>query len=158
MITKKKFNFIRCEELVEPQLSALAKICVYCIIAVVQSTSKDQSNKKRNRKDVDCDDNDSYYPAPKHMKLNNEEPSVGFGTNSCFSPSRQPSMAPALQSACNELFNAFMLISNRNGEISQQTHFVYKFLEMLVKCGREKSRLVLQGQPLHNLVQTNPTY
>ncbi|KAK6631151.1 hypothetical protein RUM43_014247 [Polyplax serrata] len=148
-------NKLQCEELVEPQLSALAKICVYCIIAAAQSVSKDQSSKKRLRKEVDSEDSDSYFPATKHMKMNNGQASVGFTTTktgTSFSPTRQPVMVPALQTACNELFNAFLMISNRGGEISQQTHFVYKFLDIMVKCGRDKTRLVLQGQPLHNLM------
>ncbi|KAL0268602.1 UNVERIFIED_CONTAM: hypothetical protein PYX00_010471 [Menopon gallinae] len=151
-------NKLQCEDLVEPQLSALARLCVYCIIAAAQSSPKDTpATKKRSRKEMEMEENDPFYPASKLLKMNNGDISIGFMTPSASNPSpassvRQPVMAPALQAACNELFNAFMIISNREGEISQQTHFVYKFLEMMVKCGRDKTKLVLQGQPLQNLM------
>lgn len=146
-------NKLQCDDLVEPQLSALAKVCVYCIIAAAQSTQKDVSNKKRSRKEIESEENDNlFYPPSKQLKMSNGEAAVGFTNNLNSSSVDQPKMAEPLQGACNELFNSFMMIANREGEISQQTHFVYKFLEMMVKCGRDKTRLVLQGQPVDNLM------
>jgi mediator of RNA polymerase II transcription subunit 24 len=52
-----------------------------------------------------------------------------------------------LQKALNDLFHTFTLIVGRDGEISQQTHFVCKFLQFVVCCGRDKTQLVLQGMP-----------
>ncbi|CAG2056138.1 unnamed protein product [Timema podura] len=39
------------------------------------------------------------------------------------------------------------LASGRDGEVSQRTHFVCKFLQFLVQCGNDRTRLVLQGMP-----------
>lgn len=69
-------------------------------------------------------------------------------TNQPYSNSSQPLMIKEpLQKALNDLFHTFTVIAGRDGEVSQQTHFVCKFLQFVVCCGRDRTRLVLQGMP-----------
>ena len=69
-------------------------------------------------------------------------------TNQPYSNSSQPlTIKEPLQKALNDLFHTFTVIAGRDGEVSQQTHFVCKFLQFVVCCGRDRTRLVLQGMP-----------
>lgn len=44
------------------------------------------------------------------------------------------------------MFQNFTVIA-QDGDVSQQTHFVFKFLEFCVACGKDRARLVLQVMP-----------
>lgn len=69
-------------------------------------------------------------------------------TNQPYNNSSQPlTIKEPLQKALNDLFHTFTVIAGRDGEVSQQTHFVCKFLQFVVCCGRDRTRLVLQGMP-----------
>jgi mediator of RNA polymerase II transcription subunit 24 len=69
-------------------------------------------------------------------------------SNQPYNSSSQPlTIREPLQKALNDLFHTFTVIVGRDGEVSQQTHFVCKFLQFVVCCGRDRTRLVLQGMP-----------
>jgi mediator of RNA polymerase II transcription subunit 24 len=69
-------------------------------------------------------------------------------SNQPYSNSSQPvTIREPLQKALNDLFHTFTVIAGRDGEVSQQTHFVCKFLQFVVCCGRDRTRLVLHGMP-----------
>lgn len=74
-------------------------------------------------------------------------------TTSSAQNSNQPynssgqSVREPLQKALKDLFHTFTVIAGRDGEVSQQTHFVCKFLQYVVCCGRDRTRPVLQGMP-----------
>ncbi|CAA9994340.1 unnamed protein product [Nesidiocoris tenuis] len=61
-------------------------------------------------------------------------------------PQVPPLRGPLLHSL-KILFNSFSLITEHTPYISQQTHFVFRVLEMLVMCGRDQTKPILQGMP-----------
>ncbi|KAJ4445325.1 hypothetical protein ANN_07130 [Periplaneta americana] len=155
----------RSEELVEPQASALAKLCAYCVFAALEfqsNTTPGQVNsRKRSRRDMEGEDLEGLYPSSKLLRMSSgvaetADTAALFGTatsssqNSTqpYSNSSQPTtIKEPLQKALNDLFHTFTVIAGRDGEVSQQTHFVCKFLQFVVRCGRDRTRLVLQGMP-----------
>lgn len=52
-----------------------------------------------------------------------------------------------LMTALNNLFIIFAFLAGRDSEVSQQTHFILQFLRLTVQCGKERTRIVLQGMP-----------
>lgn len=58
-----------------------------------------------------------------------------------------PPLQEPLSSALKEVFKALSVISERTAYVSQQTHFVFRFLEYIVRCGKDRARPVLQGMP-----------
>jgi mediator of RNA polymerase II transcription subunit 24 len=106
-------------------------------------------------------DLDGLCPSSKLLRLSTGVTEAGdtaalFGTttsssqntNQPYSSSSQPlTIKEPLQKALNDLFHTFTVIAGRDGEVSQQTHFVCKFLQFVVCCGRDRTRLVLQGMP-----------
>ncbi|XP_069683870.1 mediator of RNA polymerase II transcription subunit 24 isoform X2 [Periplaneta americana] len=158
-------NRLQSEELVEPQASALAKLCAYCVFAALEfqsNTTPGQVNsRKRSRRDMEGEDLEGLYPSSKLLRMSSgvaetADTAALFGTatsssqNSTqpYSNSSQPTtIKEPLQKALNDLFHTFTVIAGRDGEVSQQTHFVCKFLQFVVRCGRDRTRLVLQGMP-----------
>lgn len=67
-----------------------------------------------------------------------------------------PLRGPLLQSL-KILFNSFSLITEHTPFISQQTHFVFRVLEMLVTCGRDQTKPILQGMPSTLVCTESPT-
>ncbi|XP_033301572.1 mediator of RNA polymerase II transcription subunit 24 isoform X2 [Bombus bifarius] len=147
----------RSEELVEPQSSVLAKLCVYCIFSTLEYNNSNPSrgnSKKRVRRDLDADELDALgVPANKILRLNETGDSKPiFGSQS---PQAQGStngqksvvLRDPLLSALNALFTIFTFLAGRDGEVSQQTHFILQFLRLMVQCGKDRTRIVLQGMP-----------
>ncbi|XP_060828388.1 mediator of RNA polymerase II transcription subunit 24 isoform X2 [Bombus pascuorum] len=147
----------RSEELVEPQSSVLAKLCVYCIFSTLEYNNSNPSrgnSKKRVRRDIDADELDALgVPANKILRLNDAGDSKPiFGSQS---PQAQGStngqksvvLRDPLLSALNALFTIFTFLAGRDGEVSQQTHFILQFLRLMVQCGKDRTRIVLQGMP-----------
>lgn len=58
-----------------------------------------------------------------------------------------PPLRPPLSNSLKIMFNSFSLITEHIPYISQQTHFVFRVLELLVTCGRDQTRPVLQDMP-----------
>ena len=106
-------------------------------------------------------DLEALCPASKLLRMTSVVPETAdtaalFGTGTTtsqnstrpYSNNSQPTtIKEPLQKALNDLFHTFTVIAGRDGEVSQQTHFVCKFLQFVVRCGRDRTRLVLQGMP-----------
>lgn len=58
-----------------------------------------------------------------------------------------PALKESLSSSLEDLFQTFLVVASRDGEVSQQTHFVCRFLQFVVRCGHERTDLVLQSMP-----------
>ncbi|XP_066597518.1 mediator of RNA polymerase II transcription subunit 24 isoform X2 [Prorops nasuta] len=145
------------EDLVEPQSSKLAKLCVYCIYSTLEynNSNPGQGNsRKRTRRDLDAEELDALgVPANKILRLNETgDANTIFGSQS---PQNQTTtngqksvvLRDPLQMALNGLFKTFSFLAGRDGEISQQTHFILQFLRLMVECGKDRTRIVLQGMP-----------
>ncbi|XP_029677295.1 mediator of RNA polymerase II transcription subunit 24-like [Formica exsecta] len=150
-------NSLQSDELVEPQSSILAKLCVYCIFSTLEYINSNPyrgNNRKRVRCDLDMDDLDALGMSNKLLRLNETGESVPmFGSQSPQAQSSnngQKSMVvlkDPLMTALNNLFTIFGFLAGRDGEISQQTHFIFQFLQLTVQCGKDRTRIVLQGMP-----------
>lgn len=151
------YNSLQSEELVEPQSSVLAKLCVYCIFSTLEYNNSNPcrgNNRKRVRRDLDADELDALgVPANKILRLNEAGDSNPiFGSQS---PQSQGStngqksvvLRDPLLSSLNGLFTIFTFLAGRDGEVSQQTHFILQFLRLMVQCGKDRTRIVLQGMP-----------
>lgn len=106
------------------------------------------------RRDLDADELDALgVPANKILRLNEAGDSNPiFGSQS---PQSQGStngqksvvLRDPLLSALNGLFTIFSFLAGRDGEVSQQTHFILQFLRLMVQCGKDRTRILLQGMP-----------
>lgn len=86
-------------------------------------------------------------PASKILKLDSSsEPSLAF-LSSRNSELSSPPLQEPLSSALKQVFKALSVIAERTVHVSQQTHFVFRFLEYIVRCGKDRARPVLQGMP-----------
>lgn len=147
----------RSEELVEPQSSILAKLCVYCIFSTLEYNNSNPyrgNSKKRVRRDLDADELDALgVPANKILRLNeagDSNPIFGSQSPQSQGPTNgQKSIVlrDPLSSSINGLFMMFTFLVGRDGEVSQQTHFILQFLRFMVQCGKDRTRVVLQGMP-----------
>ncbi|XP_070165168.1 mediator of RNA polymerase II transcription subunit 24-like isoform X1 [Polyergus mexicanus] len=150
-------NSLQSDELVEPQSSILAKLCVYCIFSTLEYINSNPyrgNNRKRIHCDLDMDDLDALGMSNKLLRLNETGESVPMlGSQSPQAQSSnngQKSMIvlkDPLMTALNNLFTIFGFLAGRDGEISQQTHFIFQFLQLTVQCGKDRTRIVLQGMP-----------
>ncbi|XP_050463769.1 mediator of RNA polymerase II transcription subunit 24-like isoform X1 [Cataglyphis hispanica] len=150
-------NSLQSDELVEPQSSILAKLCVYCIFSTLEYNNSNpyrSNNRKRVRPDVDVDDLDALGMSNKLLRLNETGESVPmFGSQSPQAQGTnngQKSMIvlrDPLMTALNNLFTMFAFLAGRDGEVCQQTHFIFQFLRFTVQCGKDRTRIVLQGMP-----------
>lgn len=68
---------------------------------------------------------------------------LGLGSGSTTSNSLQEPLLSALKL----VFRALSVIAEHSAQISQQTHFVFRFLEYVVRCGKDRARCVLQDMP-----------
>lgn len=147
------YNSQQSEELVEPQASVLAKLCVYCIYAALEFSHSNPSaitTKKRGRYE-DAEDIEALCPTNKVRRLNDNtaESSTLFASTLPNPGYNQKTiiLKEPLQSALQDLFKTFSQLVGRDGEISPQTHFIFQFLVFMVQCGRDRARVVLQGMP-----------
>lgn len=151
------FNLLfRGKKLIEPQSSALAKLCVYCIYSSLEfsNSSPQQTNiRKRTRKDTDSEDIDLGLPATKLLRLNEASDSSPIFNSS--SPQSQGTtngkksiiLREPLLGALHGLFTNFNFLAGRNSEVSQHTQFILQFLQLIVQCGKERAQIVLQKMP-----------
>lgn len=106
------------------------------------------------RRELDADELDSLSMSNKLLRLNETGESVSMFSSQ--SPQAQSSsngqkskiiLKDPLMTALNNLFTIFGFLAGRDGEISQQTHFIFQFLRLTVQCGKDRTRAVLQGMP-----------
>lgn len=69
-----------------------------------------------------------------------------FVSNTGTTPTTPPLREP-LASALKEVFKTLSVIAEHTPYVSQQTHFVFRFLEFIVRCGKDWARPVLQSMP-----------
>ncbi|XP_011688763.1 PREDICTED: mediator of RNA polymerase II transcription subunit 24 [Wasmannia auropunctata] len=151
------YNSMQSDELVEPQSSILAKLCVYCIFSTLEYNNSNPyrgNNRKRVRRDLDADELDALGVTNKLLRLNETGENVPIFSSQ--SPQAQGSsngqksvivLRDPLMTALNNLFTVFAFLAGRDGEVSQQTHFIFQFLRLMVQCGKDRTRIVLQGMP-----------
>jgi len=147
----------RNDELVEPQSSILAKLCVYCIFSTLEYINSNpyrSNNRKRVRRELDADELDPLSMSNKLLRLNETGESIPmYGSQSPQVQSTSNGqkseiiLKDPLMTALNNLFTIFSFLAGRDGEISQQTHFIFQFLRLTVQCGKDRTRVVLQGMP-----------
>ncbi|XP_011503452.1 PREDICTED: mediator of RNA polymerase II transcription subunit 24 [Ceratosolen solmsi marchali] len=165
------YNSLQGKKLVEPQSSALAKLCVYCIFSTLEYNNNNNpqqvNNRKRIRKDIDTEDMDIGMPATKILRLNE-----ATNSNPIFSsnPAQIQGMINGqkcivlrepLLTTLNGLFTNFNFLAGRNGEVSQHTHFILQFLQLTVQCGKDRARIILQKMPqslVPNLLKALPEF
>lgn len=106
------------------------------------------------RRDLDADELDALgVPANKILRLNEAGDSNAiFGSQSpqAQGPNNGQKtvvLRDPLLSSVNGLFMMFTFLAGRDGEVSQQTHFILQFLRLMVQCGKDRTRVVLQGMP-----------
>ncbi|RZF38214.1 hypothetical protein LSTR_LSTR005575 [Laodelphax striatellus] len=141
-------NKLQSTDLVEPQSSAVAKLCAYCVFAASQAQTNSQ--KYPQRESEFTDELDDYCPSNKMMRLDpaaaaDSSLAVFMGLGSSLSST--PTLQEPLLSALKAVFKDLSVIAEHSSYISQQTHFVFRFLEFIVRCGKDQARLVLQDMP-----------
>ncbi|XP_046996635.1 mediator of RNA polymerase II transcription subunit 24 [Schistocerca americana] len=159
-------NQLLSDELVEPQSSALAKLCAYCVYAALeaqnsamQGTGGHNSRKRsRTRREAEGEEPDGCGPATKLLRLSVTDDLVfgpgttstsGSGSSSATSSSGAagPALEEPLASALEHFFRNVAIAATRDGEISRQTHFATRLLQFMVRCGKDRSQIVLQAVP-----------
>ncbi|KAK7870071.1 hypothetical protein R5R35_012021 [Gryllus longicercus] len=161
-------NKLLSDELVEPQASALAKLCAYCIFAALEhqnnTATSSRPSRKRSRRDMEGEDLESLCSTNKIARLGEagDAADLVFGSTTASSANpagastlssqsgSKPPVPPVrepLQSALVTVFKNLSLITSRDGEVSQQTHFTCRFLQYLVRCGGNRTGPVLQAMP-----------
>ncbi|XP_065336321.1 mediator of RNA polymerase II transcription subunit 24 [Cloeon dipterum] len=165
-------------DLVEPQASAIARLCAYCIFAALEfgsnQVSGQPSTRKRARMYSDAEDLESMVPAAKMLRLGSTDSqseasaSLMFVANSASqaavpddsNTSNLPMIKEPLKTALQKLFETFSFIA-QDGRITQHKHFLLRFLEFCVLCGKEKARIVFQVMPSNlvpNLLSSLPDW
>ncbi|XP_046421667.1 mediator of RNA polymerase II transcription subunit 24 [Neodiprion fabricii] len=151
------YNRSQREELVEPQSSVLAKLCVSCIYSTLEYNNSNPprgNSRKRARCELDSEELDAIgVPANKILRLNETGDSSSIFDTSSPQAQGQPNgqksirLREPLLTALNMLFKTFTLLAGKDGEVSQQTHFILQFLRFIVQCGKDRTKIVLQGMP-----------
>lgn len=118
------------------------------------SNPQRSNGRKRARCELDNEELDAIgVPANKILRLNETGDSNSmFDTNSGQNQGQNNGnksirLREPLLTALNLLFKTFTLLAGKDGEVSQQTHFILQFLRFIVQCGKDRARTVLQGMP-----------
>lgn len=72
---------------------------------------------------------------------------VSSVATSSQSKTESPQIRPPLLKSLKFLFNFFSFVTEQTPYISQQTHFVFRFIELIVSCGKDEARPLLQHMP-----------
>ncbi|KAG7309149.1 hypothetical protein JYU34_005071 [Plutella xylostella] len=141
------YNAKLSEELVEPQSAVLAKLAVYCIYAALESSNSAKTPGSRKRRHEDGDEIE-MPTASKHRRLNDNTSDSGIYSSSvsqiqsCGVVLKEP-----LISSLECLFKTFIQLAGKNGDVTPQTHFIFKLLVYIVQCGKNRTQVVLQKMP-----------
>ncbi|XP_077285363.1 mediator complex subunit 24 [Arctopsyche grandis] len=146
------YNSHQSEELVAPQECVLAKLCVYCIYSTLEfsNTKQSSSNSKKRSRFEDVEDIEALCPTNKVRRLNDntaESSTLFANTLPLQSGQKTIILKEPLQSALQDMFKIFSQLAGRDGEVSPQTQFIFRFLVYIVQCGQDRARVVLQGMP-----------
>ncbi|XP_050548691.1 mediator of RNA polymerase II transcription subunit 24 isoform X1 [Daktulosphaira vitifoliae] len=137
-------------ELIEPQQTALAKLCSYCIYASVelQQNSIIKNDVHKSTNSMDIIDIDNMWPPKKIMRMNGGDSDINSSV-----------IDGSLQRALIALFRRIAVVASRHEQLCQETHFVLRLLEQLVLSGRGSSQIILKHLPptvLPNLIRCVP--
>lgn len=143
--------------MIEPQSTVLARLCVYTILATLDTTSASPTGKRSHPSDSE-DMDPVTAPLLKRQKLNpdvtgGDSSSNDFITETITSArSESPiTVREPLQSCLQNLFKIFAQFLKCD-ELSPKINFIFEFLLLLVQCGKEKIKPVLKLLP-NGLVQ-----
>ncbi|CAF4841525.1 unnamed protein product [Pieris macdunnoughi] len=138
------YNAKLIDELVEPQSTVLAKICVYSIFAALDQsiTTKPQSRKRRHE-----DPEDLEAISSNKLRRLNDNSSDGSVYHSAREHSSGVVIKEPLQTSLDMLFKTFSQLAGKNGYVTPQTRFIFEFLVFIIQCGQERAQLVLQKMP-----------
>uniref|UniRef100_A0A1A9WLL4 Mediator of RNA polymerase II transcription subunit 24 n=1 Tax=Glossina brevipalpis TaxID=37001 RepID=A0A1A9WLL4_9MUSC len=148
------------EDIDEPHLHVLARLCVYCIISAVETRHyRNFSYQKKRSRSHDGDDMDLNNTV-KMRKINtdssdNSSSNDFLGDGNLFSTHTSThlrdtpnQLKESLQNSIQYIFKIFQQFLQTD-KLSLKVYFVYQFVSLLVECGQERVRLVL------NLLPTN---
>ncbi|CAK1545659.1 unnamed protein product [Leptosia nina] len=139
------YNAKLIEELVEPQSTVLAKLCVYCIFAALEQSMTTKTLGSRKRRHDDSDDLDAITSS-KLRRLNDNS-----SDSSVYHSQTQSStgiiIKEPLQSSLDMLFQTFSQLAGKNGQVTPQTQFILQFLIFIIQCGQDRAQLILQKMP-----------
>lgn len=173
------FNKQQKKHITDPQSLILARLCVYCVIACIDSPGC--TTKKRHRSDNDMEDVDMCNLS-KIRKLNgdndtcitdcvpdevmNEEPSISIAQPSLsLGESTTSNKEPAitirepLQSSLKNTFKTFSHFVTTD-ELSPRVYFIFQFISLLVQNGKDRITPILQLIPntlMQNLLKVMMT-
>lgn len=143
--------------MIEPQSTVLARLCVYTILATMDTISVTPTRKRTHPPDSE-DIDPVTAPLLKSRKLN-PDITVGDTSSSDFitetitnTRSESPiSVREPLQSCLQNLFKIFAQFLKCD-ELSPKINFIFEFLSLLVQCGKDRIKPVLKLLP-NGLVQ-----
>lgn len=140
-------NFFNCRkfELIEPQLSVLARLCVYCIASALEHDTRIIA--KRRLHNI-SDPSDTSGRSAKMRKLDYPSgvfASVGVNNQAQDESTTYPIREPLL-SCFQNLFNIFAQITITD-ELTPKLYFVQKFLTFLQECGSNRIVSVFSLMP-----------
>lgn len=145
-------NKLQKMEIIEPQSSVLAKLCVYCILSSID-LPLNASTKKRSHASEN-DDIENLAPLLKTRKLNPEHGGDITSGEYVFESvvSRDPPlMRESIQTSLQNIFKIFGQFLQAD-DLSPKIYFIFQFLSVLVQCGKERIKPVLKLLP-NGLVQ-----
>lgn len=130
-------------ELIEPQLSIVANLCVSCIVSSLQQSSVGGASKKRSYNLIDTG-GDINARAAKMRKLDEANSAVEI-----MQPTDEQTREKcpeALKTALQYLFKLFSMIYLTD-ELTPNTFFVCKFFKLLHQYGTSRIKPVLSLLP-----------
>lgn len=142
--------------MIEPQSTVLARLCVYTILATMDTTSTTPSRKRSHPSDSE-DIDPATAPLLKSRKLNPDVTGGDSSSNDFITEtiantrSESPTVREPLQSCLQNLFKIFAQFLKCD-ELSPKINFIFEFLLLLVQCGKDRIKPVLKLLP-NGLVQ-----
>lgn len=149
-------NKLQSPNIVEPHLTVIARLCVFCILSAIEAPHPPVRKRVRTN---EPDDLDTLLPNPKLRKLNMEHSgdssSSDFFTESLVSREPPSSVREPLQKCLQKLFKIFSQCLATD-DASPKTYFIFRFLSLLVQCGKDRVKPVLKLLPsglVQNLIK-----
>ncbi|XP_055629247.1 mediator of RNA polymerase II transcription subunit 24 [Toxorhynchites rutilus septentrionalis] len=156
-------NKLQMAKIVDPFSRVLAKLCVYCIIATMDSPVSHPKKRSRTLLASDGDELDALCPTSKLRKIGSEScdsASSDFMVEHNLSTREDPcGLKDSLQNCLRILFGTCLryIVSD---ELSPKIFFMFQFLSLLVEIGKERIKPVLKLIPnglIQNMMKINST-
>lgn len=139
MVVSLLFFRIRKFELIEPHLSVLARLCVFCIVSALEIKPS------KSKRIPGGDDIDSRPNKVRKINDNTFEESATRASNSANADDIQPQapkMREPLKICIEELFRTLHQLTLCT-ELTPKVVFVHQFLLLLHRCGGNRIRPIL---------------